>query len=179
VNSLSTKDHGYRKHSAAYTETFQSAVVFTSRCLVTDLNNLKSKLRVCYNRRSVSVGKQFGAQDELFFPFSSRLNLDSCGFVIMDRPLWREVASVVYSCCWASPAQSFLGPGTAGLMTILSSLRARFLFAAGLCWVCTNHGENTTPPFLLKLFRISNGCRIPAFRRSTRNNALRLTYFQT
>jgi hypothetical protein len=30
---------------------------------------------------------------------------DSCGFVDAERPLWREVGSVVYSCCWASPAQ--------------------------------------------------------------------------
>jgi hypothetical protein len=33
---------------------------------------------------------------------------DSCGFVDVGRPLWREDGSVVYSCCWPSPAKSFL-----------------------------------------------------------------------
>jgi hypothetical protein len=31
--------------------------------------------------------------------------------------------SVVYSCCWASPAQSFSGPNPAGLMTIFYCLK--------------------------------------------------------
>jgi hypothetical protein len=29
------------------------------------------------------------------------------GFVDVGRPLWRDIGSVVFSCCWASPAQSF------------------------------------------------------------------------
>jgi hypothetical protein len=33
---------------------------------------------------------------------------DSCGFVDVGRPLWREDGSAVYNCCWLSPAQSFL-----------------------------------------------------------------------
>jgi hypothetical protein len=40
------------------------------------------------------------------------------GFVDVGHPLWREVVSVVYSCCWASQAQSFLGPSSACLMTM-------------------------------------------------------------
>jgi hypothetical protein len=47
----------------------------------------------------------------------------SCGFVNVGRPLWREDESVIYNCCWLSPAQSFSGPSTAGLMTIFYSLR--------------------------------------------------------
>jgi hypothetical protein len=31
--------------------------------------------------------------------------------------------SVIYNCCWTSPAQSFLGPSPAGLMTIFYCLR--------------------------------------------------------
>jgi hypothetical protein len=42
----------------------------------------------------------------------------SCGFVDVGRPLWRQDGSVVYKCCWPSPAQSFSGPNTAGLITI-------------------------------------------------------------
>jgi hypothetical protein len=34
--------------------------------------------------------------------------LDSCRFIDVGRPLWREVGSVLFICCWASPAQSFL-----------------------------------------------------------------------
>jgi hypothetical protein len=35
---------------------------------------------------------------------------DSCGFVDVGRSLWREDGSVVYNCCWSSPAQAFPGP---------------------------------------------------------------------
>jgi hypothetical protein len=48
---------------------------------------------------------------------------DSCGFVGVGRSLWRENGSAVYNCCWASPAQSFLGPSPAGLVAIFYCLR--------------------------------------------------------
>jgi hypothetical protein len=41
----------------------------------------------------------------------------------MYHPLWREDGFVVCNCCWSSPAQSFSGPSTAGLMTTFYSLR--------------------------------------------------------
>jgi hypothetical protein len=49
------------------------------------------------------------------------------------RSLWREEGSVVYSCCWPSPAQSFSGPSPVGLMTIFYSLRfeTSLFFAPG------------------------------------------------
>jgi hypothetical protein len=40
--------------------------------------------------------------------------LDTCGFVDMGRPLPREVRSVVFSYCWASPAESFFGSESRG-----------------------------------------------------------------
>jgi hypothetical protein len=43
--------------------------------------------------------------------------------VLMWHPLWREDGSVVYSCCWSSPAQSFSGPSPAGLVTTFCCLR--------------------------------------------------------
>jgi hypothetical protein len=43
---------------------------------------------------------------------------DSCCFLDVGRPLWREDGSVVYNCCWSSSTQSFSGPSPAGLMTI-------------------------------------------------------------
>jgi hypothetical protein len=43
----------------------------------------------------------------------------------MGRSLRRENGSAVYNCCWVSPAQSFLGPNPAGLVTIFHSLRIK------------------------------------------------------
>jgi hypothetical protein len=43
---------------------------------------------------------------------------DSCGFVDVGHPLWREDGSVVSECCWSSPAQSFSGLSSAAFMTI-------------------------------------------------------------
>jgi hypothetical protein len=48
---------------------------------------------------------------------------DSCRFVDMGCSLWWQDRSVVYSCCWPSPAQSFLGPSPVGLTTIFYCLR--------------------------------------------------------
>jgi hypothetical protein len=48
---------------------------------------------------------------------------DNCGFVDVGRSLRRENGSAVYNCCWSSPAQLFLGPTPAGLMTIFYCLR--------------------------------------------------------
>jgi hypothetical protein len=41
----------------------------------------------------------------------------------MWHPLWREDGSVVYNCCWASPAQSFSDLGPTGLTTTFYCLR--------------------------------------------------------
>jgi hypothetical protein len=61
----------------------------------------------------------FGTRVQFFF-FFFLWSLDSCGFVVTGRPLWREDGFVVYNCCWASPVQSFSGPSPAGFMTIFS-----------------------------------------------------------
>jgi hypothetical protein len=36
----------------------------------------------------------------------------------MERPLWREVGSLVFSCCWVSPAQSLSALSPAEHMAI-------------------------------------------------------------
>jgi hypothetical protein len=51
-----------------------------------------------------------------YFPFSLWLFLDSCGFVHVGSPLWREDGSVVFSFCRASPAQPFSELSPTGLM---------------------------------------------------------------
>jgi hypothetical protein len=53
------------------------------------------------------------AHDQFFFP-SLKFSLYSCGFVIMGHPLWQEGGSVIYSCCWSSPAQSLSCPHSGG-----------------------------------------------------------------
>jgi hypothetical protein len=40
------------------------------------------------------------------FSFSSTFSSDSWGFVILNRPLWREDGSVIYCCCWSLLAQT-------------------------------------------------------------------------
>jgi hypothetical protein len=48
---------------------------------------------------------------------------DSCGFVDVGHPLWREDRSVIYNCCWPSPMQSFSSLSPTGLMTIFYCVR--------------------------------------------------------
>jgi hypothetical protein len=40
-------------------------------------------------------------------PYFVNYLLDSYGFVLVVRPLWGEVGSAVFSCCWASPTETF------------------------------------------------------------------------
>jgi hypothetical protein len=76
-------------------------------------SHLKSKSMLCYDRRSIG-------QSVLVSSYHLR---PKTRFLLLRHPLWREDGSVVYSCCWSSPEQSFSGPSPAGLMTIFYSLR--------------------------------------------------------
>jgi hypothetical protein len=77
---------------------------------------------VCYDRRSVGQSV-LEWSTHLGLTTRSLLLLDSCGFVEVERSLWREDGSLVYNSCWPSPAQSFMGPSPVGLVTIFYSLR--------------------------------------------------------
>jgi hypothetical protein len=70
------------------------------------------------------------ASRPLYLRISTHLRLnhifvtsDSCRLVDVGRSLSRENGSAVYNCCWSSPAQSYLGPSPAGLLTIFYCLR--------------------------------------------------------
>jgi hypothetical protein len=67
------------------------------------MSPLTVREEVCFDFRHPS-----GAHDHML------LLSDSCAFVHVRRPLCREGVSAVYSCCWASPAQSSFGPSPAG-----------------------------------------------------------------
>jgi hypothetical protein len=77
---------------------------------------------LCYDRRSVnqSVLEQ---STHPWLTTRSLLLSNSCGFVDLGRPLWREDGSVLCNCYWSSPAQSFSGPSPVGLVAIFYCLR--------------------------------------------------------
>jgi hypothetical protein len=80
-------------------------------------------------------------------------------FVVMGSPLWRDDGSVVYSCCWAPPAQSFLALSSAGLMSKFQCLkfvtpptgrtRSLYLYPRWKGWPSYTHGHWV--PFSLPL----------------------------
>jgi hypothetical protein len=77
-------------------------------------SNSKSKLY--YDRQTVDQsvlvsGTHLGTATN--FSFFLKFSLDSCGFAV-----WREDGSVIYCCCWSSPAHSRSGLSPAGLKTL-------------------------------------------------------------
>jgi hypothetical protein len=75
---------------------------------------LKSNL--CYDRSS--VGQSVLVSSTHLGPNTSILLLSHCCGFVVGRPLARRDGSVVYNCCWSSPAQSFPSLSPAELMTI-------------------------------------------------------------
>jgi hypothetical protein len=99
----------------------QSPASATNVSLLTTANlnwlNKNSKSELCYDRRS--VGQSVLVSGTHLGPKTTFLLLsDICGFVDVGRPLWREDGSVVYNCCWSSPAQSFSSPSPAVRRTL-------------------------------------------------------------
>jgi hypothetical protein len=84
--------------------------------------NSHSESELCYDRRSV-VQSILELSTHLLLTTRFLLLSDSCGFVEVGHPLWREDGSVFYSCSWSSPAQTFSGPTPMGLVIILYCLR--------------------------------------------------------
>jgi hypothetical protein len=102
------------------------------------------------------------------------LLFDSYGLIFLGgRPLWREDGSVIYTCCWPLPAQSFSGPSLLGLATIFYCLRFETsLFVAS--YDSQGHGggirprlkqvwprkENTAPLLLHGADHTENTCHV-------------------
>jgi hypothetical protein len=75
--------------------------------LSTNTTVRKSKSKLYYDRQSLDqsvlvLGYHLGSATT----FSVLIIFRQSRFVTVGRPLWQEVGSVVYSCCWTSPAQS-------------------------------------------------------------------------
>jgi hypothetical protein len=82
----------------------------------------KSKSKLYYDRRS--AGQSLLEQSTLLgLTTRSWLLSDSCGFVGLGRPLWREDGSAVCNCYCPSLAQSFSGPSPIGLVALFYRLR--------------------------------------------------------
>jgi hypothetical protein len=80
------------------------------------------KSKLYYDRRS--AGQSVLEQSTLLgLTTRSWLLSDSCWFVGLGRPLWREDESAVCSCCWPLLAQSFSGPSPFGPAAIFCCLK--------------------------------------------------------
>jgi hypothetical protein len=86
-------------------------------CLLQTLSLLTRKVKVIL-RPTVNRPVKTQSGPVTNFSFFLKFSLDSCEFVILWHPLWREDEFVIYCCCLASPAQSLTGPRITGLETI-------------------------------------------------------------
>jgi hypothetical protein len=100
----------------------QQTEFFTRECYVQLLLRFKAltfeSLVIVISRNRMLVSSTHLGPKTRFLLLS-----DSCGFVDVGRPRWREERSVVYNCYWPSPAQLFSGPNLTGLITIFYCLR--------------------------------------------------------
>jgi hypothetical protein len=128
----------------------------------TTANNFPVKTCTCINITEVSE-----AQSELLYDWHF-FNWIFGFIVLMEHSLSREDGSVVYNCCWASPAQSISGPTQAGLVTTFYCLTFETPQPGGPgphIYIPQEHGDPVMPP----------GTGFP-FRRLLRLSVLRWSY---
>jgi hypothetical protein len=77
------------------------------------LSESRVTLQLAVYHQSVHLGaKNLETQDQYFFNWTLAV-------IVLMKHLWWEDKSVVYNCCWPSPAQSVSGPSPAGFMPII------------------------------------------------------------
>jgi hypothetical protein len=123
------------------------------------IKSQKVRSKSCYDRRS--VGQSILVSSTHLGPKTRFLLSDSCGFVDVGRPLWREDGFVFYKYCCPLLRKSISGPSPAGLMPIFYWLRfetprtwrarSPYLYPPGTGW--SNYTPSTRFPFrrLLRL----------------------------
>jgi hypothetical protein len=107
-----------------WTINLEEPLVSRILCFLLGTTDCKSSRLLCYDRRSVGqTVLEWSTHRGLTTRFLLMSN--SCGIVDVGRclSLWREDWSVVYNCCWPSPAQSFSGPSPMVLGTIFYCLK--------------------------------------------------------
>jgi hypothetical protein len=140
---------------------------------------VKVMLRPTVSRQSLMV-----SSTHMGLPTRFLLLSDTCGLVDVGRSLWRENGSAVYNSCWSSPAQSFLGPSPAGLVTIFYCLRfetppiwrtrSPYLYRSGTRW------PSYTPRHWVPFSSPPRTCRAtvevfePAFTRDSPDRTVRV-----
>jgi hypothetical protein len=91
-----------------------SGLQFACSCVLGTPVTVRVTLGLAVYRQSVRLGdKPLETHEQQFFFPNEHVRLQpSCNILSTER-----MVSVVYNCCWPSPAQSFSGPSLAGLMT--------------------------------------------------------------
>jgi hypothetical protein len=89
------------------------AEVFTAHALTSSWSS-QSQSYLTTVRRPLCHGVRPQLGPVTNFSFFFKFSLDSCGFVILWCPLWREDGYAIYCCCLASPALSPSGLSHAG-----------------------------------------------------------------
>jgi hypothetical protein len=89
------------------------AVSYRQRALSYSVSQSQSQSHIATDDQSVN---KFGVESHLML-------VTALFFFFAGRHLWREDGSVICTCCWPFPAQSFSGPSPLGLATIFYCLR--------------------------------------------------------
>jgi hypothetical protein len=134
---------------------FRAHVLCEWRFLSTWTIRVESSQVLCYDRQSVS---QSVLELSIHLGLTTRYLslLESCEFVVR-RSLWREVGSVVYNCCWPSPAQSFSGPTLVGLATIFYRFNCPY---NPFAWRAENTVPNSTS--IVACVSVAEGTCLPS-----------------
>jgi hypothetical protein len=105
------------RDSISFEQSFWNSEVGT----LTMIRVIKSKSKFCYDLRSVS--QSVSVSSPIWGPRPHFSYCQTVAGLLIWGALSDERTGLSYNCCWSSPAQSFSGLSSAGLMTIFYCLR--------------------------------------------------------